>query len=147
MNQSQPGPGNSAAHARQDTPAEQDTQQHDESLSTAEKVLMGVSALFTVALFLYVFWQILFVPAGTVDVTVEQVEQTPRGDVVTVQVNNNENVGLLFATVTVTCNETTRELDLDHIPASGIERGHVTCPQNSTNTAPPTAVLTSWQTP
>lgn len=117
-------------------------QQNEES-STAEKVLTGISVVFTVLLFSYVAWQAVQQPVGAhPQAEVVGTEQLSNGSVaVRVQLTNPGNVGLISATVEANCDRPPPDTMFEYVPASGREQGILVCPPGTTR---PDVSVSSW---
>lgn len=114
----------------------------DESPSWAERLLMAISGVFTVLLFGYVVWQGATTPASAVpSASVVGTEPAPEGVLVTVVLENPQDVGLVTAVVEVDCGDPPPSLTFEHVPADGRRTGYVVCPPEE---ASPTARLSSW---
>lgn len=115
----------------------------DKSASPAERLLMVVSSVFTVALFAFVLWQASTTPVmAEPTATIIGTETLPGGDLkVTVDFRNEQDVGLVMATVEVDCDTPPPELTFEHVPADDRRTGYVICPPGTEN---PTATVSTW---
>lgn len=115
----------------------------DEDASWVERFLMATSAAFTVALFAFVVWQAATTPAGGVPTAqLADTDTLPNDDVlVTVTFRNQQDVGLVVATVEVDCDTPPPELTFEHVPADDRRTGHVVCPPGTEN---PTVTVSTW---
>lgn len=114
-----------------------------EGSTWAERFLMVMSVIFTVALLSFVLWQALTTTATPIPTaSVTATETLPGGDVqVSVVFRNPQSVGLVMATVEVDCDTPPPELTFEHVPADGRRTGTVICPPGTTN---PTATVSTW---
>lgn len=115
----------------------------DQSPSTAETVVMVVSALFTLVFFSFALWQAVAAPpGGTPRVRVTDTRTTASGDVVViVELRNTQEVGLSRATVEAECTTPPTDLTFEHVPAGGRRTGRMVCPPG---TEDPKVSLASW---
>lgn len=115
----------------------------DGSPSTAEKVVMVVSALFTLVFFSFALWQVVAAPAtGDPTVRVADTRTTAGGEVVvTVELRNTQDVGLSTAIVEAQCTSPPTELTFQHVPSGGRRTGQIVCPPG---TEDPKVSLASW---
>lgn len=115
----------------------------DGSALWVDRILMAISAVFTVALFAFVIWQGVTTPsAGVPTAQVTGTETLQDGDVrVAVTFRNPRDVGLVLATVEVDCDTPPPELTFEHVPADDRRTGHVICPSGTEN---PNATVSTW---
>lgn len=115
----------------------------DSSPSTAEKAVIVVSVLLTVAVFGFAAWQLLTASGGMAPIVeVVDTQTTPTGDViVTVQLRNTLEVGLRSATVEVACTDPPTQITFTNVPVDGRRVGQVRCPPETDD---PTVSVSSW---
>ena len=115
----------------------------DRERSTVEVVVMVVSVLFTVSLFAFVGWQVVSGPTATEPRgTAVDTRTVANGSVVvTVELRNRQDIGLLSATVGADCSTPPPEVMFEYIPASSNRRGNLVCPPGSET---PTVSVSSW---
>jgi len=82
---------------------------------------------------------------GVPSATVERVEPMPGPDAdrsqIHVRLDNRRGTGLSTVSVTVRCDDATRSLSFEHVPAGGHRTGTVVCPDGSTAVAE----VVTWQ--
>lgn len=109
-----------------------------------ETVVMVVSALLIVGVTAYLASQALTTPtAPNPTATVGAVEPAPGAgeDIhVTVNLDNEGEIGLASVEVMVQCGSVERSLSFTHVPARGHRTGTVVCPAGTT----PRASVATW---
>ena len=115
----------------------------DGKQSTVEVAVMVVSILFTAALFTFAGWQMVSGPTtAQPQATVVGTETVANGSVVvTVELRNRQDIGLVSATVGADCSTPPPEVRFEYIPASSNRRGNLVCPPGSET---PTVSVSSW---
>ena len=95
-----------------------------------EKVVMAVSVLFTALLFGFAAWQAVTGPGvAAPEVGVIDQQTAPDGDVVvTVELRNPGDVGLVRATVVARCDDPPIRLLFESVPSGGRRVGTIACP-------------------
>ena len=111
--------------------------------STAEKVVMVISALFALSLLAYGGWQMVTTPsAAAPNATVVETDTLPSGDVaVSVRLRNPGDVGLISATVEADCTTPPPSVQLTYVPASSTRQGTLVCPPGTTS---PNVSVANW---
>lgn len=110
---------------------------------TAEKVVMVVSALFTVAVFAFAAWQGVTGPAAT-HPTASIANETTTADgavLYEVQLRNPTDTGFVSVTVVVSCGDPPPQITFENVPAQGTRTGTVSCPTASED---PAVDVLSW---
>lgn len=115
----------------------------DEESSWAERLLVAVSAGFTLLLLSYVVWQSMMIPVtAEPTATITETESLSSGDLkVTVELRNAQYVGLVMATVEVDCATPPPEITFEHVPADDRRTGFVVCPSG---TQQPNVTVSTW---
>ena len=111
---------------------------------TAEKAMMAVSVLFTVAVLAYAGWQVVTSPAATPAPEAEVVGTETLSDgrvAVTVQLNNRLDRGLIVATVESQCASPPPSVQFSYLPADSTRTGTLVCPAGTEN---PSVSVASW---
>lgn len=114
-----------------------------DTVSTAEKAVMAVSAAVTVALFGFALWHALAGPGAVApNVAVVDSQPAPSGGVAfTVELRNRGDLGLVSATVEAGCTDPPTEIVFQNVPADGHRTGTVVCPPG---TSDPGVSVTTW---
>ena len=109
----------------------------------AEKALMVVGFLLTLASLLYVGWHVVAVPASPApDATVVGTKTQPDGDVVVeVKLRVPENEGLETATVSSQCASPPPTVEFSMLPSDSTWTGTLVCPPGTTD---PSVSVSSW---
>lgn len=104
---------------------------------------MIVSVLLTVVLFTFAGWQMVSGPtAAQPQATVVGTQTTANGSVVvTVELRNRQDIGLVSATVEADCDTPPPEVGFEYVPADSVRRGQLVCPPGS---GTPTVSVSSW---
>lgn len=115
----------------------------DRRETRVERLVMAVSVVFTLLLFAYVSWQAVTTPsAAEPSAAVTGTEQLTTGQVaVTVTLRNEQDIGLVSATVVVDCGTPPPEITFEHVPTAGRRIGTVVCPAGTTA---PNATVSAW---
>lgn len=111
---------------------------------TAEKAMMALSFLFTVALLSYVGWQVVAGPASAPEPSVQVAGTETLSDgrvAVTVELRNQQDRGLIAATVESRCTSPPASVQFTYVPADATQTGTLVCPPGTEN---PQASVTSW---
>lgn len=114
--------------------------------STVERAVAAASVVLTLALLGFVAWQAWTVPAAeNPNARVVDTTTLPNGThEVTVELANDQDVGVTSATVEVSCGSPPPAVTFSHVPAGGRATAHVVCPPNASD---PTASVVTWQEP
>lgn len=117
--------------------------QQNQGPSTAEKVLTGISVVFTVLLFGFVAWQAIQPPGGAhPQAEVVGTDEAANGSVlVRVELTNPGNAGLISATVEANCSQPPPDTTFEYVPSGGRERGILVCPPGTTR---PNVSVSAW---
>lgn len=120
--------------------------QREQEPSTAETAVAAASVAFTLALLGFVAWHAWTVPAAeNPQTSVVATSQMPDGSVeATVELVNDQDVGVVSATVAVDCGSPPPEVTFTNVPAGGRMTAKVVCPPGTAN---PTASVRTWQEP
>ena len=104
---------------------------------------MVVSVLFTVSLFVFVGWQVVSGPtAADPQATVVDTRTAANGSVVvTVELRNRQEIGLVSATVEVDCATPPPTVQFSYVPADSVRRGRLVCPPGTNDTS---VGVSSW---
>jgi hypothetical protein len=118
----------------------------EQERSTAETVVAAFSVVFTLVLLGFVAWHAWTVPAAeNPQARVTATSPHPGGGVeATVELRNDQDVGVVSATVEVSCGSPPPEVTFTNVPAGGRTTATVVCPLGTAN---PTASVQSWQEP
>lgn len=120
--------------------------QGQQGQSTVERAVSVASVAVTLALLGFVAWQAWTVPAAeNPEARVVDTATLPNGGVeVTVEFVNDQDVGVVSATVELSCGSPPAEVTFEHVPAGGRATAHVVCPPGSSD---PAATVRTWQEP
>lgn len=111
-----------------------------QATSPAQQAVMGAALLLTAGLLGYTAWQAWTAPAEAMPrAEVGEVVEDERGRSVVVRFWNDGGVGVLRATVEVTCGEAAETLEFEHVPANGRQVGIVRCDEGE-----PRARVVAW---
>lgn len=135
--------GGSGGQGGQGDGGRQGSRQQQQEVTTAEKVVIAASVGFTLLLFAYAGWQMATpAPADVPQASVVGTDAYENGSVaVTVELRNPTDVGLVTATVELSCDSPPPEVQFSFVPASSTRTGTLVCPAG---TMDPSVTVSSW---
>lgn len=118
----------------------------DREPSTVEKAVSVFSVAFTLALLGFVAWQAWTVPpAENPQARIVATAELPDGSVeTTVELVNDQDVGVVSATVELSCGSPPVTVSFTNVPAGGRAEAHAVCPPGTGNV---TASVRTWMEP